>query len=59
MPFHFQGLQFYLMKPKCNFWVMKMTDSITAVKIPVKKGIETTDRIEIFRLSFLIRIKFF
>lgn len=29
------------------FWIMKMTDSSTAVKIPVTKGIETTDRVEI------------
>lgn len=30
-----------------DFWVMEMVDSTTAVKVPVKKGIETTDRIEI------------
>ena len=30
-----------------DFWVMKMIDSITAVKVPVKKGIETTDKVEI------------
>jgi len=30
-----------------SFWIMKMTDSNTAVKVPVKKGIETNDRIEI------------
>ena len=30
-----------------SFWVMKMTDSNTAVKVLVKKGIETNDRIEI------------
>lgn len=29
------------------FWIMKMTDSTTAVKVPVTKGIETTDRVEI------------
>jgi hypothetical protein len=34
------------------FWVMKMTDSITAVKVPVKKGIETQDRIEIISPVF-------
>ncbi|MEP7277442.1 MAG: efflux RND transporter periplasmic adaptor subunit [Bacteroidota bacterium] len=28
-------------------WIMKMTDSNTAVKTPVKKGIETGDRVEI------------
>jgi hypothetical protein len=31
---------------------MKMTDSITAVKVPVKKGIETKDRIEILSPVF-------
>ena len=35
-----------------NFWVMKVIDSITAVKVPVLKGIETTDRIEILRPQF-------
>jgi len=30
-----------------SFWIMKMTDSVTAVKVPVTKGIETNDRIEI------------
>jgi multidrug efflux pump subunit AcrA (membrane-fusion protein) len=30
-----------------RFWIMKMTDSCTAVKIPVIKGIEASDRIEI------------
>ncbi len=35
-----------------QFWVMKMTDSITAVKVPIKKGIETTDRVEILSPAF-------
>lgn len=35
-----------------NFWVMKMTDSVTAVKIPVKKGIEAAGRIEILSPVF-------
>lgn len=35
-----------------NFWVMKMIDSITAVKIPVVKGLETNDRVEIIRPQF-------
>ncbi|HCL83927.1 MAG TPA: RND transporter [Chitinophagaceae bacterium] len=35
-----------------QYWVMKMTDSITAVKVPVKKGIETKDRIEILSPVF-------
>ena len=30
-----------------SYWIMKMTDSNTAVKVPVTKGIETTDRIEV------------
>jgi multidrug efflux pump subunit AcrA (membrane-fusion protein) len=32
-----------------NFWVMKMIDSITAVKVPVIKGMETGGRVEIIR----------
>jgi len=30
-----------------QFWIMKMIDSSTAVKVPVKKGMETTDKVEI------------
>jgi multidrug efflux pump subunit AcrA (membrane-fusion protein) len=30
-----------------EFWIMKMSDNNTAVKIPVKKGIETADKVEI------------
>jgi len=30
-----------------NFWIMKMIDSTTAVKVPVKKGIETNEQVEI------------
>lgn len=30
-----------------NFWVMKMIDSVTAVKVPVTKGMESGDRVEI------------
>jgi multidrug efflux pump subunit AcrA (membrane-fusion protein) len=30
-----------------EFWIVKMSDSITAVKVPVEKGIETSGRIEI------------
>jgi multidrug efflux pump subunit AcrA (membrane-fusion protein) len=40
-----------------NFWVMKMTDSVTAVKIPVKKGIETRERIEILSPVFSTKDK--
>jgi multidrug efflux pump subunit AcrA (membrane-fusion protein) len=35
-----------------NFWVMKMIDSATAVKVPVVKGMETGDRVEIVRPVF-------
>lgn len=41
-----------------NFWVMKMTDSVTAVKIPVKKGVETRERIEIISPVFSPQDKF-
>ena len=30
-----------------SFWVMKLKDSTTAIKVPVKKGMETKDRVEI------------
>jgi hypothetical protein len=30
-----------------EFWIMKMTDSISATKVLVTKGIETSDRVEI------------
>jgi multidrug efflux pump subunit AcrA (membrane-fusion protein) len=30
-----------------EFWVMKMINDSTAVKVPVKKGIETADRVQI------------
>ena len=35
-----------------DFWVMKMINDSTAVKVPVKKGIETGDRIEIASPAF-------
>ena len=35
-----------------NFWVMKMIDSITAVKVIIIKGLETDDRVEIVRPQF-------
>ncbi len=34
------------------FWVMKLVDSSTAVKVPVKKGLETKDRVEILEPAF-------
>ena len=30
-----------------QFWIMKMIDSATAVKVPVKKGMENSDHVEI------------
>ena len=35
-----------------DFWVMKMIDSATAVKVLVKKGIETNNRVEILSPQF-------
>jgi len=35
-----------------SFWVMKMIDSVTAVKVPIIKGLETKDRVEILRPQF-------
>ena len=41
-----------------SFWVMKVTDSTTAVKVPVTKGMETSDRIEILTPQFSSSDKF-
>lgn len=35
-----------------DFWIMKMIDSVTAVKVPVIKGMETIDKVEILRPQF-------
>lgn len=35
-----------------DFWVMKLIDSATAVKVPVKKGLETNDRVEVLSPLF-------
>jgi multidrug efflux pump subunit AcrA (membrane-fusion protein) len=35
-----------------EFWVMKLVDSATAVKVPVRKGIETKDKVEILSPVF-------
>ena len=35
-----------------NFWVMKMIDSTTAVKVTVLKGMESGDKVEILRPQF-------
>ena len=40
-----------------SFWVMKMTDSVTAIKVPVVKGIETNERIEILKPQFSLSDK--
>jgi multidrug efflux pump subunit AcrA (membrane-fusion protein) len=34
------------------YWVMKLIDSATAVKVPIKRGIETKDRVEVLSPSF-------
>jgi multidrug efflux pump subunit AcrA (membrane-fusion protein) len=41
-----------------NFWVMKLIDSATAIKVPVTKGMETNDRIEILSPGFSDNDKF-
>jgi multidrug efflux pump subunit AcrA (membrane-fusion protein) len=35
-----------------SFWVMKVIDSTTAIKVPVTKGIEINDRVEILSPAF-------
>lgn len=35
-----------------NFWVMKLLNDSTAIKIPVQKGIETNDKVEILSPQF-------
>lgn len=35
-----------------SFWIMKMIDSVTAVKIPIVKGMEAGDQVEIVRPQF-------
>lgn len=41
-----------------NFWVMKVMDSTTAVKVPVTKGMEINDRVEILAPQFSVLDKF-
>jgi multidrug efflux pump subunit AcrA (membrane-fusion protein) len=36
-----------------EFWVMKMIDSVTAVKVPIKKGMEADSSVEILSPAFL------
>jgi len=40
-----------------DFWVMKMINDSTAVKVPVKTGIETGDKVEIISPSFSLQDK--
>lgn len=40
-----------------NFWVMKLMDSLTAIKVPVIKGMETSDRVEIISPQFSLTDK--
>ena len=41
-----------------SFWVMQIIDSTTAVKVPITKGIETNDRVEILSPRFSRNDKF-
>jgi hypothetical protein len=41
-----------------SFWVMEAIDSSTAVKVPVRKGIEMADRIEILSPRFSVTDQF-
>ena len=41
-----------------NFWVMKLIDDSTAAKVPVTKGLEINDRVEIVSPKFLTTDKF-
>lgn len=36
-----------------KYWIMKMIDSVTAVKIPIIKGMETADKVEIISPKLL------
>jgi hypothetical protein len=35
-----------------NYWVMKIIDSVTAVKVPIQKGMETEEKVEILHPRF-------
>ena len=37
---------------QANFWVMKLIDSVTAVKVDIKKGVEWKDRVEVLEPKF-------
>ncbi len=38
-----------------EFWVMKLINDSTAVKVPIKKGIETSDKIEVLSPLFTLK----
>jgi multidrug efflux pump subunit AcrA (membrane-fusion protein) len=40
-----------------NFWIMKLINNNTAVKIPIQKGIETEDKVEILAPSLTAKDK--
>ncbi len=35
-----------------EFWVMKLINDSTAIKVPICKGIETSEKVEILKPSF-------
>ncbi len=41
-----------------SYWVMKLIDSSTAIKVPITKGIETADRVEVLSPKFSSSDKF-
>jgi len=41
-----------------NYWVMKLIDTATAVKVPISKGIETSERVEVLSPKFTSSDKF-
>jgi len=43
---------------QANFWVMKLINDSTAVKVPIRKGIETNSRVEIIDPLFTATEKF-
>ena len=46
--------QKFLNEMQNDFWVMKLTDSTTAVKVPIKKGIESGNKVEIISPQFSV-----
>jgi multidrug efflux pump subunit AcrA (membrane-fusion protein) len=41
-----------------SYWVMKLIDNSTAIKVPITKGIETADRVEVLSPKFSSSDKF-